>query len=582
MDSQATAGMSIALLSTSNASFFADSLKRELRLWKWDAQVWTAAFNQYRQEIWDSASELYARRPSVVILQLDGADLFADFLRDPLSGGIDCAAVAERAAGELESNLALLRGRLPNATVILHTVQFPALHALTGLEHHSPYTLSTISSEFNLRLGRISRKYPHVLVHDTAALAAHVGLRHWYDARLWYLTRCRMSREAMKALAQSTMSLLRGWKGQTRKCIVLDLDNTLWGGIIGEDGLAGIALGEEGLGLAFAEFQDELLQLTHKGILLAVCSKNNEEDALAVLREHPSMRLKEHAFAARRINWKDKATNIRGLAAELNLGLDSFIFIDDNPAERTLVRSELPEVLVPEWPEDPTAYKDALLELATVHLMKVSLTEEDRARTAMYRAEGERRGLLESAGGNLESYYRSLGMTAQIDRADSFTIPRIAQLTQKTNQFNLTTRRYSEADIRALSESPDALVLWLKMSDRFADNGIVGVLILRRIGAREWEIDTLLLSCRVIGRTVENALLGHACELLRGRAAEYLNGEYHPTQKNVLSANVYRELGFELLGEQDGVTRWRLPLRDRRVAVPQWIALELAREACSA
>jgi FkbH-like protein len=574
--------MTIALLSTSNLRFFVDSLRQELRKWKWDAEIWASEFNQYRQDIWNSASELYARQPKVVILQLDGADLFMDVLRDPLSGCIDCSAAAQRAADDLETHLAGLQERLPSATVILHTVYFAPLHALTGLEHHSPHTLSTISSLFNVHIGQLSRKHPNVLVHDTAALAANIGYRNWFDPRLWYLARCRLSQEAMKALAQGTVSLLRAWKGQTRKCVVLDLDNTLWGGVVGEDGMEGIALGEEGIGLAFAEFQDELLNLMRKGIILAICSKNNEEDALAVLRRHPSMRLKEDHFAALRINWRDKAANMRELASELNLALDSFVFIDDSPAERTLVRSELPEVLVPEWPKDPALYKSALLDLATVHLLKLSITEEDRARTSMYLAEGERRTLLESSSGNLESYYRSLEMTAKVGFANSFTIPRIAQLTQKTNQFNVTTRRYSEADIRALSEAADALVLCLALSDRFSDNGIVGVMILRRLSAGEWYIDTLLLSCRVIGRTVENALVGFASRILIDRSAEFLIGEYHPTSKNAVAANLYRDLGFQPMGEQGGITRWKLPLRERSVAIPDWITIDSSKEALSA
>lgn len=568
----------IALLSTSNLQFFADSLRQELKRSQWDPKIWASDFNQYRQEILNPASQLYESNPEVVILQLDGADLFMDVLRNPLAGPVDSASVAQRAAEELEGYLVKLRERLPAATVIVHTVLLPPMHVLTGLEHHSVYGLSAIPSLFNGHIGQISRKYPNILVHDTAALAADLGYSRWFDPRLWYLTRCRLSREGMKALAQSTVALLRGWKGQIRKVVALDLDNTLWGGIIGEDGLEGISLGEEGLGLAFAEFQDELLNLMRKGILLALCSKNNEEDALAVMRRHPSMRLKEDHFAARRVNWQDKAANLRELAEELNLGLDSFVFIDDNPAERTLVRSELPEVLVPEWPQDPTQYRTSLLDLARQHLLKISLTDEDRARTSLYRVEGERRSLLESAGGNLEHYYRSLEMVARIGHADSFTIPRIAQLTQKTNQFNLTTRRYSEADIRALSKSPDALVLWLGLSDRFADNGIVGVLILRRISTVEWFIDSFLLSCRVIGRTVENALVGYACDLLADRSAELLQGEYRRTSKNSVAANVYRDLGFEFAGEQDGFTQWNLALRQHRVAVPDWIAIERVKE----
>ncbi len=578
----AAAPVEIALLSTSNLQFFADTLRQELRQWRWDARIWQSDFNQYRQDIWNPASQLYQRRPTVVILQLDGADLFMDILRHPLSGPVDCSVAAQHAADQLEAQIARLRERLPDATIILHTVFFPPIHALTGIEHHSPYTLGDIAALFNIHIGRISRAHANVLVHDTAALAADIGYRTWFDPRLWVLARCRLSRPAMKALAQSTASLLRGWQGQSRKCVVLDLDNTLWGGVVGEEGLEGIVLGEEGMGLAFAEFQEELLNLAHKGVLLALCSKNNEADAVAVLAQHPSMRLNEDHFAARRINWLDKVANLKALSAELGLGLDSFIFIDDNPAERALVRAELPEVLVPEWPGDPTLYKTALLDLAAVHLPRISITGEDRARTALYRAEGSRRVLRESAAGDLESYYRSLEMTARAGLADSFTIPRIAQLTQKTNQFNLTTRRYSEAEIRALSNAPDALVVWLELKDRFAGNGIVGIAILRETAAGEWNIDTLLLSCRVIGRTVEQALLGLVCKMLLARGAHALAGEYHPTPKNAVTAELYRSLGFQRVDERDGITRWFLSLRDHTVPMPEWITMEAREELLNA
>ena len=577
----ASPDMAIAVLSTSNLRFFIDTLRQELRRWKWDVSIWASDFNQYRQDIWNNSSELYSRRPEVIILQLDGDDLFRDVLRDPLVE-IDCAAVARSAADALEANLCRLQSGLPSATVILHTVYCPPLHTLTGLEHHTALTLSPVFSLFNVYLGELSRKHPNVLVLDAAALMTSLGYQNWFDPRLWYLTRCRLSGQAMKALAQSTVSLLRAWKGQTRKCVVLDLDNTLWGGVIGEDGMEGIALGEERIGLAFAEFQDELLNLSRKGILLVICSKNNEEDALAVFRQHPSMRLKETHFAARRINWQDKAANLRELAAELDLGLDSFVLIDDSPSERALIRAELPEVLVPEWPQDPMLYKSALLDLAQTHLMKLFITAEDRARTAMYRAQEGRRTLLASTCGDMESYYRSLDMTARIGFADSFTIPRVAQLTQKTNQFNLTTRRYSEADIRAMSESPDAMVLWLSLNDRYSDNGIVGVLIVRRISASEWMIDTFLLSCRVIGRTVENAFVGYLSRSLLARSAGALLGEYHPTQKNNLTANVYRDLGFQFTGERAGVTCWKLDLRQQPVQVPTWIAIEDPKEMLNA
>jgi FkbH-like protein len=573
--------LSLALLASSSLPGFSGMLRRSLALSGYDAAIWEASFNQYRQEFANPASGLYSSRPEVVILHLDGEDLFADCLRRPFDAGPkDRAERARQAAAEIASLLQLVRVGLPDALVLLNTVYLPPLHALSGLEHHSPWGVSDLAAQFNVELAAIAAAQPNVLVHDVAALVMDMGYRQWFDPRLWHLARCRLGNAAMKRLVRSVASLLRAWKGQSRKCIVLDLDHTLWGGIVGEDGPAGLTLAEEGPGLAFAEFQEELAHLGHKGVLLAICSKNNEEDALEVLRRHPSMRLREDSFAARRINWQDKAQNIRELAAELNLGLDSFVFIDDNPAERSLVRQSLPEVLVPEWPQEPSHYRAALLELAAEHFGRVTVTSEDRERTALYRAERERVSLAASAG-SLADYYRSLDMHVHIAPADTFSIPRIAQLTQKTNQFNLTTRRYTEAAVRSLAEQADAVVLWLHLRDRFADQGIVGVLIVKQESPAAWGIDTFLLSCRVIGRGVEKAFLGFTAEMLLERGVRSLSGEYLPTPKNGLAANVYRDCGFELLAENQGATRWSLNLETQALPIPGWIVVESTQEKTS-
>ncbi len=574
----ASRDISLALLSSSGMQLFASGLRNEMQRWGWAARIWEAGFNQYRQEIANPASGLYAAQPDVVILHLDGEDLFADCLRDPFDR--DREMRRERvlnAVREVEGWTAALRAGLPRALIVLNTIYLPPVHSLTGLEYHSPWGLSDLASQFNWELGGVASSQANVLVNDVAALVNELGYRQWFDPRLWHLARCRLSNPAMKRLARNLSALVRAWKGQTRKCLVLDLDNTLWGGVVGEDGLAGIALAEEGPGLAFAEFQEELARLARKGVLLAICSKNNEADALEVLRRHPSMRLREDSFAARRINWQDKARNLRELAAELNIGLDSFVMIDDNPAERSLVRLSLPEVHVPEWPQEPSEYRAALLDLAGEYFCRVAVTAEDRERTAMYRAERKRASLAASAT-SLTDYYHSLQTRVRIGPADSFSIPRIAQLTQKTNQFNLTTRRYTEADIRTLSQQPGVIVLWLQLRDRFSDQGIVGVTILKEQAQRTWLVDTLLLSCRVIGRGVENAFVGFACQWLRGQGAECMIGEYIPTSKNSLAANLYRDLGFDPLGEQAGASRWSLAVKTRQVSIPEWITIEPVKE----
>jgi FkbH-like protein len=570
--------VSFALLSSSSLQLFDSVLRKEMQRWGWAAKTWEAGFNQFRQEITNPASGLYAFRPDVVVLHLDGEDLFADWLRDPFHGDRESRREsAQQAARDVEGWAAAIRTELPRALIILNTVYLPPVHALTGLEYHSGWGLGDLAAQFNCELGRVAASQPDLLVNDVAAAVTELGYRQWFDARLWRLARCRMSNTAMKKLARNLSALVRAWKGQTRKCLALDLDNTLWGGIVGEDGPQGIVLSEEGAGLAFTEFQEELAHLSRKGVLLAICSKNNEEDALEAIRNHPSMRLREDSFAARRINWQDKAQNLKELAAELNIGLDSFVFVDDNPAERSLVRMSLPEVYVPEWPADPGEYKAALLDLAAEYFCRVAVTAEDRERNAMYQADRGRASLA-AAAGSLTDYYQSLQMRAQIAFADGFSIPRIAQLTQKTNQFNLTTRRYTEADIRAFAGQPDAIVLSLQLQDRFSDQGIVGVMILRQRQESAWWIDTLLLSCRVIGRGVENAFVGFAQQLLLGRGASEMIGEYLPSKKNSLAANLYKDLGFEPIGEEPGAASWRLPIGAVAVPIPQWITIESVKE----
>jgi FkbH-like protein len=540
-------------------------------------QVWHAAFNQHRQEICDAKSLLYTRMPDAVILYLEAEDLFADSLANPFAPREQHAQRAMEAAAELDQLLETLQAGLPDALIVLHTVYLRPLNCLTGLEHHGEWGIAGLAATYNSELSRIARTRPNIVVHDTAALAAYYGYREWFDARLWYHARCRLSREANAALARSLGSLLRGWQGHSRKLLVLDLDNTLWGGLVGEEGTVGIALGPHGLGRAFLEFQIELLNLTRRGVLLAVCSKNDPEPGLEVIRNHPSMQLRENHFAAIRINWSDKAANLRSIAAELNLGEESMVFIDDNPAERELVRVAAPGVLVPEWPRDPADFKTALVDLAIHEFPRLRLTPEDKARVAMYGVERERRASRDIHS-TLEQFLRSLDMRVRISLATISDLPRIAQLTQKTNQFNLTSKRYTEADVRRMIQDPRFLALSLALRDRFGDEGLVGALILEEGQASRWKIDTFLLSCRVIGRGVESAFLSRACDVAASRGATVLEGEYIPTARNSVAADVYSRLGFA----GGGNAPWTFDCALRRIPAPDWILIEKATEGMHA
>jgi len=575
-------GLRIALLANCTIELLQRPLANALNERGFEADFWVGGFGQYRQAILDPDSALYDFAPDIVLLYLDGEDLFPEVLENPFDLDTDRRQqLARSRIDELEALTTHLGKRLPQATLLLNTVTIPPLNTLVGLEYNSDYSVRDVISGYNTGLARLAHRSPSVVVVDVESLVAWLGFARWRDPRLWYLARMRWSREAIQALAERYAATIAGRLGQMRKCLVLDLDNILWGGIVGEEGVAGIKLGEEGIGLAYVEFQMELLNLYRKGILLAICSKNNPADALEVLRSHPAMRLREEHFAAMRINWEDKATNLRAIAEELNIGLDSLVFVDDNPVERAWVREALPEVYVPEWPDDPSDFKTALLELEVSHFHKLAITEEDRRRGELYRAQAQRRKLQATAT-SLEDFYRSLEMRATIGVADSFTIPRIAQLTQKTNQFNLTTRRYTEAEITDLANSPESLVYWLELTDRFGSNGIVGVLILRALTKETWLVDTFLLSCRVMGRTVENAFLGFACDVLRAKGAKKLIGEYRPTAKNAPVADLYPRLGFRLVEQRQDSQLWELDLERQQVEIPEWFEIVLVSEGAHA
>lgn len=567
--------MRIALLSSSGVDLLRAPLLEELQTRGFEATIWTAGFGQYQQSILDPGSGLDEFCPDAIILYLDAADRFRALAEDPFAfTPKGRRRLAEDALTELQRLKDVLQQRLPGTQLLINTVFLPPRNTLLGLEYNTEHSMVDVTQIYNNGLRELASASCRVV--DVAALMSFVGFAKWHDARLWCLARSRLSSTAARSLARRYAAVLASEHGGMRKCLVLDLDNVLWGGVVGEEGLRGIILGEEGTGLAFAEFQQELRLLQRKGFLLAVCSKNNPEDALAVIRDHPSMRLRESDFAALRIGWENKGTNIRALAQQLNLGLDALAFIDDSPVERTWVRRTLPEVLVPEWPTDPSDFVSALLELEMEAFEKVELTTDDRRRTAQYAEETLRRDAA-SAAGSLEEFYCSLRMVVSIGIVDPATLPRVAQLTQRTNQFNLTTQRYTEAEIEALTANPDARVFWIALKDCFGDSGIVGVLIVRRQENTTWNIDTFLLSCRVMGRTVERAFLGHVASMLHRLGARHLIGTYIPTSKNAPVATLYAELGFRSHGSD--AQKWIMDLATQMIEVPAWFEVSPSEES---
>jgi FkbH-like protein len=386
---------------------------------------------------------------------------------------------------------------------------------------------------------------------------------------LRHLAAMRLGYGVLGDLARCYARYIAPLKGLTRKCVVVDLDNTLWGGVVGEDGKDGIKLGPTSPGSEYQDFQRYLLSLTKQGILLAINSKNNLADALEVIRSHDGMVLREDSFVAMRINWSPKSENLVSLAGELNIGLDAMVFLDDSAEEREGIRQMVPEVLTPDLPEDPALYRQTVEALPQLQLL--TLTTEDQTRVTQYQAKRERERARADAS-SLEEYLRSLAITVETARATDGTMPRVHQLIQRTNQFNLTTRRYDSGQLAALARDPERRIYVLRARDRFGDHGVVGTAIVR-VDGRCWTVDSFLMSCRVIGYGVETALLA-AIERDADRAgADTLVGEFIETDKNVPARDFYERHGFHREAVVDGVIHWRRRLSDDRLEDPSWVTV---------
>jgi FkbH-like protein len=457
--------------------------------------------------------------------------------------------------------------RQTSALILWHGFELPLYPALGIVDHQQGSGQTAVIDGLNQDMRDALRQLENAYYVDLNVCRARVGGGAFYDPRYWHIGKAPYSRAALEEIAGEIFKYIRPLKGKNKKCLVLDCDNVLWGGIVGEDGLTGIKLAKTYPGSAYYEFQQEILNLYNRGVVLALCSKNNAADVWEVFQRHPDMLLREKHIAAAQINWRDKVTNLRQLGADLNLGLDSFVLIDDSPFEAGQVREYLPEVEVLQLPEDqPVEYREILA--ACGWFDTLILSEEDKQRGAMYRAEAARKDL-QAQSPDLASYYGSLEMVLQIRFADEFSVPRIAQLTQKTNQFTLTTRRYSDADIQRLSESDAADVVYLQLRDRFGDSGITGVCILKYESERAF-IDSFLLSCRVLGRGVEEAFLVQCLKRAKRRGCKIAVGEYRPTAKNEQVTDFYPTRGFRILPEEDDVKRYAADLEASIKGEPEY------------
>jgi FkbH-like protein len=505
---------------------------------------YVARYNQYHQEILNEKSDLYKFSPDVSFLLLDARSILGKLFHFPYSiSESERKQFIENKISEISNLIRLFTNKSKSKLVITNLV-IPTYSPYGIYETKTNYGLQEMVNDYNQQLLQITKNNESVYVYNFNAFVTRIGQQNVFDFRQFFFGDVQVSIDCIPYLAHDMIGYVKAVLGLNKKCIVLDLDNTLWGGIVGEDGFEGIKLGHDPVGKAFSEFQSTLLALHQRGIILAVNSKNNPEDALRVIKDHPNMVLKENHFACMKINWDDKVQNMREIANELNIGLDSMVFFDDDPANREYLRTNLPEVMTVEMPKDPAQYVQVLMSMNDFNVLKI--TEEDLNRGSMYLQEKQRKNL-EKKATNIEDFLQQLDIKLKIKKADNFTIPRISQLTLKTNQFNLTTRRYQEEDINKLIQA-GCWVGCAQVEDKFGDNGITGVFIVKK-NPSEWLIDTFLLSCRIMGRGIEDGMLSEILREAKQKGVKTVKGEFIPTSKNAPSANFLSDYGFKNEGK---------------------------------
>lgn len=542
----------LALLSNSTTAYLAPAITATALRHGIVLECIEAGYGQIMQEVLSSDSLINRARPDAVLLALDWRGLP---LKLSTGNGKEAAAGVEAAVDYLRAIQSAVH-RNSGALCIFQTLAPPAETIFGSMDRLVAGTLQQILLETNRAIEGMVRE-SNCLLLDIASLSATVGLAQWYSPVQWNLAKIPFAQNCVPIYAEHVCRLLAAIRGRTRRCLVLDLDNTLWGGVIGDDGPGGIRLGQgDPVGEAYVEFQKYLLALRERGVVLAVSSKNDDHTARIPFRDHPEMLIREEHIAVFQANWDDKATNIQAIATHLNLGLESLAFVDDNPFERELVRRSLPQVAVPELPEDPAFYTRTLA--AAGLFESINFTDEDRQRAEYYSGNAQR-AKLQSRAGDIDTYLASLQMQISFQPFNEPGRSRITQLINKSNQFNLTTRRYTEAEVAALESDSGVFTLQIRLSDIFGDNGMIGVILCRTAPENDWEIDLWLMSCRVLGRGVERMALREILRHARRQRIRNLIGQYIPSGRNKLVERHYETLSFVLMDrEADGRSKWKL------------------------
>jgi len=547
--------LKIAVLGGSTTDFLEHPLQLELETLGLGCHLFSSRYNSFVSEMLDGNSDTVGFGPDLAVFLINPFNI----PEWPRSG--DSLETVQSIADNISDHWLVLCESLhtnTNCEIIISNIHTLPTRTTGNLDCRLDWETNSFIRRINELLNHKAPAYVHIL--DVASLASLYGVLNWFDTRFWYHSKQPVSFDCMVPFIRNLSAIIGALYGRTTKCLALDLDNTLWGGVVGDDGIEGLKIGPgDAEGESFRSFQEYLLRLKERGMLLAVCSKNEEENALAPFEQLPGMLLKRSDFVSFKANWNPKPDNLEMIASELNIGLDTIVFVDDNPAERELVKQALPQVKVIDLSADPAEYPLLLDQSGWLEIAR--LTDEDWGKTSQYQENLQRREV-QARHIDYDSYLKSLRQQALICSFNTQDLDRITQLVNKTNQFNLTTERLNGSDIEALMDKPDVFTASVRLVDQFGDNGLISIMI-GHIEERVLHIDLWLMSCRVFKRGVEQLLANHLFDHARKMGLDLVQGLYIPTQKNKLVASLYADMGFKLIGtDEKGASHWSIKVQD--------------------
>lgn len=528
----------IALLGDSATQFLAQAIRGAGYENSLDLEIWEADFNQIDRQLLDPTSDFFAFKPEITIIFQSSHKLLGYYYQCSKNEQINLASTKIE---QLETYIANINQQLSTKIIYYNYTEIDDTiygNFANNINDSSLFQLRSL----NLAIMQLATETQNLFICDLSSIQNRIGRTNFFEPSIYISTEMVLSIPALPEVAARTVDIIAASQGRMKKCLILDLDNTLWGGVIGDDGIANIEIGNLGIGKAFTEFQRWIKALKNRGIILAICSKNDDNIAKEPFEKHPDMVLKLDDISVFIANWENKVQNIQSIQSILNIGFDSMVFLDDNPFERNIVKEHLPEICVPELPEDPAEYLEFLYSQNLFET--ISISQEDNERTKLYQTEAKRVSLKQSFVDE-DDFLKSLNMLSFVEGFTTFNTPRVAQLTQRSNQFNLRTIRYSEAEIEKIAHDENFLPLTFTLKDRFGNNGLICIVILQQQSTNRLFIDTWLMSCRVLKRGMENFVLNTIVEYAKKLGFTELIGEYIPTQKNGMVQHHYLNLGFQ-------------------------------------